>query len=159
LFGSIFFTTGFLSWRKKDIWYFSIPDLKFIPQGIAICFYGSIIFRSRWYLLFIRFLSIGTGFNEYNQQRKQITIFRWGFPGKNRKFKLAYSFDEIESLNLETKKLFLDTTNFYLYLLLNNQEKILLVKSDTFNIYTIQEIEYFSANLAQFLKLPLKSEF
>jgi len=42
---------------------------------------------------------------------------------------------------------------------LNNQKKILLIRSDVTIIYTIQEIEYFSAKLAQFLQIPFKRNF
>jgi len=101
-------------------------------------------------------LSIGTGFNEYNKKTQEINIFRWGFPGKNRRFKLSYSLSEIESLRLENQNYFLDNNNFSLYLLLNNKKKILLLQN---NLLTTQEIEYFSSELARFLKLPLKRNF
>jgi len=149
-----------VGFARRDIdssWY--IPDIQFIPQGFIICFYGSLVFRLGLSLFFVIILSIGTGFNEYNKKTKQITIFRWGFPGKNRRFKLSYLLTEIEFLILESQNRFLDANNFYLYLILINKQKVLLIKFNIFNINTIEEVEYFSADLAQFLKIPLKRNF
>jgi hypothetical protein len=158
--GFVFFITGISSWNSDFILsYFYISEIQFIPQGFVICFYGSLAVILSLYLFFNRFLSIGSGFNEYNKEKKQIIIFRWGKPGKNRRFKLLYSFNEIDSLSLENQNPIFNIGKFNLYLLLNNQKKILLIRSDVTNIYTVQEIEYFSAKLAQFLQIPFKRNF
>ena len=154
--GSLFFIVGFSSWNKPINSYFYIPEIQFIPQGFVICFYGRLIFFTSVYLFLMRFLSIGTGFNEYNKQKEEITIFRWGFPGKNRRFKLSYSLIEIETLVLENRNYIIEMNNSSLYLLMTNKQKVLLIRD---SMLTVQEIEYFSADLSRFLKIPLKRIF
>jgi len=154
--GSLFFIIGFSSWNKPTNFYFYIPEIQFIPQGFAICFYGRLMFFASAYLFLIRFFSIGTGFNEYNKQKEEITIFRWGFPGKNRRFKLSYSLIEIETLILENRNYIIEMNNSSLYLLMTNKQKVLLIRD---SMLTVQEIEYFSSELAKFLNLPIKRNF
>jgi len=130
-------------------------SIQFLPQGIAICFYGSTRIILGVYLSLRRFWKTGSGFNEYDSSEKQIRIFRWGFPGKERCFKFFCSFSEIESLRLETQSSIIRSN---LYLVLKKQRKILLTQLGSMEFRSLQEVEYFSSNLARFLNVPLKRE-
>ena len=158
--GVSFFTTGYLSLVPNDsLNIFYNPDIQFIPQGLVMCFYGSLRFVLSLYFLFLRIFSIGRGFIEYNNQRKKIIVFRWGFLGKNRFLKFSYSFFDVDSILIESQNLRVNRGNLSLYLLIKDTKKILLVQSDEFNIFTLQEMEYFSAELSRFLRIPFERTF
>ena len=158
--GFVFFITGISSWNSDFILsYFYISEIQFIPQGFAICFYGSLAIILGLYLFLMLSFRIGSGFNEYNKKNRQIIIFRWGFPGLKRRYKFSYSFSEVDSLILEGQNGFPNLRNLELCLLLKSQIKITIIKLDAVNIYTRQEMEEFSADLAQFLQIPFKRNF
>jgi hypothetical protein len=54
-----------------------------------MCFYGSLGFLLSIYWWFLIFWNVGGGFNEFNKKEGFIRIFRWGYPGKNRKIDLV----------------------------------------------------------------------
>ena len=158
--GFIFFSVGFSSWNEKILpSNFYNAEIQFIPQGFAMCFYGSLAIILGLYLFLILSFRIGSGFNEYNKKNRQIIIFRWGFPGLKRRYKFSYSFSEVDSLILEGQNGFPNLRNLELCLLLKSQIKITIIKLDAVNIYTRQEMEEFSADLAQFLQIPFKRNF
>jgi hypothetical protein len=99
--------------------------------------------------------NVGSGFNEYDTEKKQIRVFRLGFLGKRRYFECCYSFSKIDALFLENRNSFFQPN---LYLILKKKQKVPLTQFGSVDFRSIQEIEYFSANLAQFLKIPLKRE-
>jgi hypothetical protein len=155
--GLIFFFVGFSSWKQEPfLEIIDISEIQFIPQGLVICFYGLLAIILGLYLFLRRFWSVGSGFNEYNRIKEEVYIFRWGFPGKNRCLKFFYSFSELKALRLESKSNRSIPNNLNLYLLLKGQRKILLLPLNTINIRSPQEIEYFAADLARFLQIPLE---
>lgn len=158
--GLIFFGVGFSSWNEKILpSNFYNAEIQFIPQGFPICFYGSLALILGLYLFLMLFFRVGSGFNQYDKENQQIIIFRWGFPGLKRRYNFSYSFSEIDSLILEGQNGFPNVRNLELCLLLNTQLKITIIKLDAVNIYTSQEMEEFSADLAQFLQIPFKRNF
>jgi hypothetical protein len=155
--GLLFFLVGFSSWKQEPfLEIMDISEIQFVPQGLVICFYGTLAFILGFYLFLRGFWSVGSGFNEYNKVIKQVYIFRWGFPGKNRRLKFFYSFSELAALRLERRSKLTIPNGLNLYLLLKGQRKILLLQLNTINIRSPQEIEYFAANLALFLQIPLE---
>jgi hypothetical protein len=130
----------------------NLTDIQFLPQGLVICFYGSIGIVIGFYLILRVFWSVGSGFNEYNKEKKQLRIFRLGFPGKYRYVDLFYSFSEIETLFLESQN---TLTGSNLYLILKGKQKICLTQIGKVDSRSTQEIESFSTRLAQFLQIPL----
>ena len=102
--GFRFILTGIASWNpKKTIFRTPFIGFQFFPQGIVICLYGITALVLSFYLLLNRFYSVGAGFNEYDKEKEQIHIFRWGFPGKFRRIELVYSFIDLESIVIERK--------------------------------------------------------
>jgi len=151
-----FLITGISSWIRKDLLPFiNIAEIQFFPQGATICFYGTLATLLRSYLSLNRLFSIGSGFNEYNKEKQQIHIFRWGFPGKNRRLNFFYAFSEIKSLRLESQN---QLSNLDLYLLLKAERKILLIKFEKEKQVSPQELEYISSNLARFLNTTLEEK-
>ena len=85
--------------------YSFISEIQFFPQGFRLFFYGILFFLYGFYLFLIRFLSVGSGFNEYDKKKKLITVFRLWYPGRNRRVIKQYSFSKLKSIVLKSKKM------------------------------------------------------
>merc|ERR1712113_909269 len=100
----------------------------------------------------IRCLSVGSGFNEYDKEKKLITVFRFWYPGKNRRVIKQYSFSRLKSIVLESKKQIFDPRDFDVYLNLDKDQRISLIEIGRQNGFLQQrEQEYFFIELAEFL--------
>jgi hypothetical protein len=155
--GFRFFITGLARWNpRKTVFRMPSVGFQFVPQGVVICLYGLIALTSSRYFLFSRFYSIGAGFNEYNKEKEQIRIFRWGFPGKYRRIELIYSFADLDSLFIERK---IGLRSYNLYLRFKNKQKLLITQFGMNKIYSPQEIENFAVELAYFLQIRIDGEF
>ena len=79
-------------------------------------------------------------------------IFRWGFPGKNRRIFLRFLMKDIQSIRIENKEgLF---ARRVLYMEIRGHGAIPLTRTDE-NL-TPQEIEQKAAELAYFLRVPIE---
>lgn len=154
LLGAIgFLTTGlssypgfhFFPWNES-------AQVTFFPQGLLMCFYGSlgILLSIYWWLLI--FWNVGGGFNEFNKKDGFIRIFRWGYPGKNRKIDLYYTLKDVEAIRVEIKQ-GLDAQRT-IYLKLKGKREIPLTGIG--QPLTIQEIEKQASELANFLQVSLE---
>ena len=79
-----FFFAGISSYFQKNI--LQITDtskIVFIPQGIALLFYGTCAIGVSIYLFLTIIWDIGSGYNEFSEEEKMVKIVRKGFPGKN----------------------------------------------------------------------------
>ena len=91
-----FLLAGISSYTKINLIPFANPtELLFIPQGIAIGFYGVAGLLLASYLWLVVVLDIGGGYNEFNKETGQVRIFRWGFPGKNRRIELNFPIQDV----------------------------------------------------------------
>lgn len=79
-------------------------DITFFPQGLLMSFYGSLGLLLSLYWVLLIFWNVGGGFNEFNKKDGFIRIFRWGYPGKNRKIDLIYSLKDVEAIRVELKQ-------------------------------------------------------
>jgi hypothetical protein len=147
--GLVFCFIGLSSWIHISFF----EDIQFLPQGLTMCFYGSIRSRLGFYLILSRVWSVGRGFNEYDKEKEQIRIFRLGFPGENQCLEFFYSFSEVKALLLESQNA-LSGSN--LYLVLSGERKILLTPVGVVDFQSVQEIERFSIDLARFLRVSLE---
>ena len=43
-------------------------------------------------------------FNEFNKKEGMIRVFRWGYPGKNRRIDFSYSLKDVEAIRVEFKQ-------------------------------------------------------
>jgi hypothetical protein len=102
--GLFFFLAGISSYLNTNLVFFtSSSDLLFIPQGIVMTFYGTVAIFISLFLWFTIILNVGGGYNQFDLQKGLITIFRQGFPGKNRSIYLKYSIDEIQAIKVSIK--------------------------------------------------------
>ena len=98
----------FLTGLSSSIGFNLLPFLKsqeipFFPQGLLMWFYGSLGLLLTFYWWLLIFWNIGGGFNEFNKKDGFIRIFRWGFPGKNRRIDLCYTLKDVEAIRVEFK--------------------------------------------------------
>lgn len=153
-FGSLFFfLTGLASFLPNSQFdFFHNSDfIQFWPQGLVMMFYGllGLIFSS--YLGLTILWSVGSGFNEFNALKQEIRIFRWGFPGKNRRIDFYYQFQEIEGIKLELKQGLNEQKTLYLQF----RDKREIPLSRLGQPLTYSKIEEQAAELAKFLKVSL----
>jgi hypothetical protein len=133
----------------------NLPDsISFFPQGLLMCFYGSLGLLLSFYWWFLIFWNVGSGFNEFNKKEGFIRIFRWGYPGQNRKIDLYYTLKDIESIRVELKQGAFTDSQRTIYLKLKGKKEIPLTGIG--DPLTIQEIEKQASELANFLQVSLE---
>lgn len=117
-----------------------------------MCFYGLLGFIFSSYLWLTVFWSVGGGFNEFNKKDGIVRIFRWGFPGKNRRIDLSYSLKEIEAIKVEIKEGINPSRTIYIKI--RGKRDIPLTRIG--QPLTLEEIETQAAELAKFLQVSLE---
>jgi hypothetical protein len=127
-------------------------QIHFFPQGLLMCFYGSLGFLLSIYWWLLIFWNVGGGFNEFNKKEGFIRIFRWGYPGKNRKINLVYTLKDVESIRVELKQGLDSQRTIYLKL----KEKREIPLTGIGQPLTIKEIEKQASELANFLQVSLE---
>ena len=141
------------SYFKINFLPFSDPTkLIFIPQGIAMGFYGSIGLLFSLYLWLTILWDVGGGYNEFNRNDKEIRIFRWGFPGKNRQIELKCKTDDVQAVRIELREGL--NPRRVLYLRVKGMRDIPLTRVG--QPLSLSEIENQGAELARFLAVPLE---
>nr|WGT92527.1 Ycf4 [Vitreochlamys aulata] len=164
-----FLATGICSYLGIPNWYslfntglnidsnfqaFSSPTgiVPFFPQGLLMSFYGSLGFLLSFYWSLLIFWNVGGGFNEFNKKDGFVRIFRWGYPGKNRKIDLSYSLKDVEAIRVELKQ-GIDSQRT-IYLRLKGKREIPL--TGVGQPLTLKEIEKQASELANFLQVSLE---
>ena len=94
-----FLLTGVSSYLGFNlIPFFNSQLISFFPQGLLMSFYGSLGLLLSIYWWFLIFWNVGSGFNEFNKKDGFIRVFRWGYPGKNRRIDLTYAISNIQAI-------------------------------------------------------------
>ncbi len=127
-------------------------NIHFFPQGLLMCFYGSLGFLLSVYWWCLIFWNVGGGFNEFNKKENFIRIFRWGYPGKNRKIDLYYTLKDVESIRVEIQQGLDSQRTIFLKLKGNREIPITGIGQPL----TLQEIEKQASELANFLQVSLE---
>lgn len=149
-----FLLAGLSSYLKINLLPFTNPmELVFIPQGLAMMFYGTLSLAISFYLTLTIFLDIGSGYNEYNKIESLVKIIRKGFPGKNREVLLTYPFSNIRSIGIKITEGLNPTRS--IYLCLKDERKIPLTPVQ--EPISISDLEEEAADLAKFLNLKLEN--
>jgi Ycf4 len=104
------------------------------------------------YIWLIILWNLGEGFNEFNLESSQIRIFRWGFPGKNRKIDLQYPLQDVQSIRVEIQEGL--NPKRVIYLKLKGNREIPLTRAG--QPVSIQEIETQAAEIAKLLQVSLE---
>lgn len=154
LLGAIgFFSVGFSSYVGFNILPFlEAKEILFFPQGLVMCFYGIVGFLLSIYLWLIILWSIGGGYNEFNKNDGTMRIFRWGFPGKNRRIQLNYLLKDVEAVRVEIKEGI--NPKRTLYVRVKGKPDIPLTRIG--QPLTLAEIEKKAAQLASFLQVSIE---
>nr|WLG71295.1 photosystem I assembly protein Ycf4 [Chlorophyceae sp. KF-2023a] len=129
----------------------------FFPQGLLMSFYGTIglLLSAYWWALIS--WNVGGGFNEFNKKENFVRVFRWGYPGKNRRIDLYYELKDVEAVRVEFKQGLDSQRTIYLRLKGSAsmpQREIPL--TGVGRPMAIREIEKQASELANFLKVSLE---
>lgn len=139
---------GSLNEQNLDI----STKIDFFPQGLVMSFYGSLGILLSLYWWFLIFWNVGAGFNEFNKKEGFIRVFRWGYPGKNRKIDLSYSLKDVEAIKVELKQGLDPQRTIYLRLKGNREIPITGIGQPL----TLKDIEKQASELANFLQVSLE---
>nr|YP_009561951.1 photosystem I assembly protein Ycf4 [Phytolacca insularis]YP_010556508.1 photosystem I assembly protein Ycf4 [Phytolacca polyandra]UYS91806.1 photosystem I assembly protein Ycf4 [Phytolacca acinosa]QAT97978.1 photosystem I assembly protein Ycf4 [Phytolacca insularis]UYS91134.1 photosystem I assembly protein Ycf4 [Phytolacca polyandra]UYS91974.1 photosystem I assembly protein Ycf4 [Phytolacca acinosa] len=148
-----FLLVGISSYLGRNlISLFPPQQIIFFPQGLVMSFYGIAGLFISSYLWCTILLNVGSGYDRFDRKEGIVCIFRWGFPGKNRRIFLRFLIKDIQSIRIELKEGI--STRRVLYLEIRGQGAIPLTRTDE-NL-TPREIEQKAAELAYFLGVPIE---
>nr|YP_010927789.1 photosystem I assembly factor II [Cuphea arenarioides]WKK46837.1 photosystem I assembly factor II [Cuphea arenarioides] len=128
-------------------------EIHFFPQGIVMSFYGIAGLFISSYLWCTISWNVGSGYDRFDKKEGIGCIFRWGFPGKNRRIFLRFRMKDIQSIRIEEVKGRIYARRI-LYMEIKGRGDIPLTRSDE-NL-TRREIEQKAAELAYFLRVPIE---
>jgi len=149
-----FFLAGLSSYFNVNLLKITdTSEIKFVPQGIAMLFYGTGALGLAFYSLLTIIWNIGSGYNEFSKKEEIVRIIRLGFPGKNRTIFLSYEFKNIKNLKFLIKQGLNPRCN--ILLVLKDKREIPLFPAQ-FLLNPI-ETEKKAINLSTFLNVPLEN--
>ena len=150
-----FFITGLSSFFGVNLLFFSdSSEISFIPQGIALLFYGTVGSILGIFISLTVWWNVGSGYNEYNRDLQQVKLYRKGFPGKNRELTFTFAFEEVKSIKMRIKEG------------LNPKRQLLLCLTDSREIpltgieqpVALNKIENEAIKIAKYLNVFLETE-
>ena len=148
-----FLLAGLSSYLHKNLLVVSdTSQLQFIPQGVALTFYGvagSLLAAYLWLLLV---WNVGGGYNEFSKETEKVKIFRQGYPGKNREVELEIPISDVQSVRVEIREGL--SPKRALYLRSKNRRDIPLTRVG--EPIALSTLENQGAELARFLEVPLE---
>jgi hypothetical protein len=147
-----FLLTSISSYLNQEIIPLFPDTIVFAPQGLIMCFYGIAGLFLSAYLWCIIFWNVGSGYNELDREKGIISIFRWGFPGKNRRIRIRCLLADIQAVHLVINEGL--KTHSIISFRLKDQQYIPLIQIQESS--TLQEIEERAAKLAHFLSVPIE---
>nr|YP_009033706.1 hypothetical protein RF4 [Roya anglica]YP_009256868.1 hypothetical chloroplast RF4 [Roya obtusa]AHZ11089.1 hypothetical protein RF4 [Roya anglica]ANI25992.1 hypothetical chloroplast RF4 [Roya obtusa] len=148
-----FLIVGVSSYLGTDLFFF-LPSqsILFTPQGLVMCFYGVAAIFLSIYLWCAIFLSVGSGYNEFDRKEGIISIFRWGFPGENRRIRIRCLVEDVQAIRVDVKENL--GARRIISLRLKGQQDIPLTQIG--ESLTLREMEEKAAQLARFLRVPIE---
>ncbi|MEL6491018.1 MAG: photosystem I assembly protein Ycf4 [Cyanobacteria bacterium J06634_6] len=149
-----FFLAGISSYLHTNLLPFSdLPaQLVFIPQGIAMGFYGTAALLLCTYLCLVISWNVGGGHNEFSKDSGEAQIYRNGFPGKNRQIDLRYPLEDVLAVRAEIKEGLNPKRALYLKIKGKGEIPITPVGQPI----ALSDLENQGAELARFLQVPLE---
>lgn len=100
-----FFLASLSSYLKVNLLIVTDPtQLIFVPQGLVMGLYGTAGLLLATYLWLVVLWDLGGGYNEFNAESGKFKIFRWGFPGKNRKIEIEGRIQEVQAVRILIKE-------------------------------------------------------
>lgn len=148
-----FLLAGLSSYLKVNLVLVSdLTGLQFIPQGVALLFYGVAGSLLALYLWLTVLWDLGGGYNEFNKETGIVKIFRWGFPGKNRRIEFECKLDDVQSVRAQIREGL--NPQRCIYLRVKQRREIPLTRVG--QPLPLSELENQGAELARFLGVPLE---
>jgi hypothetical protein len=148
-----FLLAGLSSYLKINLLIVSdTSQLQFIPQGVALTFYGVAGSLLAIYLWLLLVWNVGGGYNEFNKETGKVTISRQGYPGKNRQVKVEIPLAEVQSVRAEIREGL--SPKRALYLRSKQRRDISLTRVG--EPIALSALENQGAELARFLEVPLE---
>jgi hypothetical protein len=149
-----FFLAGLSSYLKINLLLLSdTSEIIFIPQGIAMLFYGTGALGIAIYIFLTIIWNVGSGYNEFSKLENIVRIIRIGFPGKNRTIFLSYEFKNIKNIKFLIKQGLNPRCN--ILLVLKDKREIPLFPAQF--LLNPTEIEKKAIELSNFLDIPLEN--
>ena len=151
--GLSFVFVGIVSYAKLEVASFiTYSNIAFIPQGAIMTFYGVLAVCLSIFLWLTIIWNIGAGYNEFDNQIGTITIFRSGFPGKNRFLKLIYRIQDIQAITIDIQEGLSPRREIYLKTKDNRRIPLTRVGQPL----SLSDIECQATELARFLGVVLE---
>lgn len=148
-----FLLAGISSYLQVNLLVISDPtQLIFVPQGLVMGIYGTAGLLLSLYLWLAILWDLGGGYNEFDKSKDKIKIFRWGFPGKNRRIEIEPSMQDAQSVVVDIKEGL--NPRRALYLRVKGRRDIPLTRVG--QPLSLEELEIQGAQLARFLGVPLE---
>ena len=149
-----FFLAGLSSYLNINLLKITnTSEIKFVPQGIAMLFYGTGALGLAIYSLLTIIWNIGSGYNEFSKMDEIVRIVRLGFPGRNRTIFLSYEFKNIKNLKFLIKQGLNPRCN--ILLVLKDKREIPLFPAQF--LLNPSETEKKAIKLSTFLNVPLEN--
>lgn len=127
-------------------------EIVFFPQGLVMCFYGLVALLVSVYLWLTILWSVGGGYNEFNKQDGTMRVFRWGFPGRDRRIQITCPLQEVEAVRVDLQEGV--NPRRTIYVRLKGKREVPLTRIG--QPFTLAEIEKQAAELAGFLQVSLE---
>ncbi|MEM7553158.1 MAG: photosystem I assembly protein Ycf4 [Cyanobacteria bacterium P01_A01_bin.84] len=148
-----FLLAGISSYLQINLLLVTDPtQLVFFPQGLVMGLYGAAGTLLALYLWLAIFWDLGGGYNRFNIDSKKVEIFRWGFPGKNRRIEIDFSTEDIQSVKVDIQEGL--NPRRALYLRAKGRRDIPLTRVG--QPLSLEQLETQGAKLAKFLGVPLE---
>ncbi|WP_460200053.1 photosystem I assembly protein Ycf4 [Scytonema sp. NUACC21] len=148
-----FLLAGISSYLKVNLLLVTDPtQLIFVPQGLVMGLYGTAGLLLSLYLWLTILWDVGGGYNDFNRETGKIKIFRWGFPGKNRRIEIDCTTADVQSVRVEIREGI--NPQRAIYLRVKGRRDIPLTRVG--QPMSLQELETQGAQLARFLGVPLE---
>ncbi|NJL79914.1 MAG: photosystem I assembly protein Ycf4 [Richelia sp. SL_2_1] len=148
-----FLLAGLSSYFHKNLLLVTdATQLIFFPQGLVMGLYGIAGLLLSSYLWLAILWDLGGGYNEFNRETGQIKIFRWGFPGKDRRIEIDFPTQDAQSVRVDIKEGI--NPRRALYLRVKGRRDIPLTRVG--QPLSLKELETQGAQLAKFLGVPLE---
>jgi len=149
-----FFLAGLSSYFHTNLLKITdTSEISFVPQGVALLFYGTGALGLAIYIILTILWNIGSGYNEFSKEENIVRLVRRGFPGKNRTIFLSYEFKNIKNLKFLIKQGLNPRCN--ILLVLKDKREIPLFPAQF--LLNPTETEKKAIQLSNFLAVPLES--
>jgi hypothetical protein len=148
-----FLLAGLSSYLKMNLLFVSdTSSLQFVPQGVALTFYGVAGCLLSTYIWLLVILDVGGGYNKFDKDRSEVTIYRLGFLGKNRQVEVKIPTEDVQSIRVEIREGL--NPKRALYLRAKQRRDIPLTRVG--EPIALSTLENQGAELAKFLEVPLE---